>query len=293
MNPESPFGGQPPQPQPQQPAQSGQPQPVAQQPLPPVANPMFQPSAAAQPASPQPSQPPAASQSPNGAYPLSDPSKNNRSKSIPWLFIIPIVVLTLALFGAGYMIFQTHKEKETYKHHSDQKVAEAVEAAKQETEKTKETEFLEREKAPYKVYQGPGTFGSLSITYPKSWAAFVDETAAGSTPINGFFHPSFVPGGQSGTAFALRVQVLEQPYAQVLKQYDALAKQNKVRVSAYKAPKVPAILGSRIDGEIARGLDGSAVLLPLRDKTIKLSVESQTFMKDFNDIILANFVFTP
>lgn len=288
MNPQSPFDGQGNQPQ-----QPLQPQPMPQQPLPQVATTPIQ--QQSQPIAPQPAQPQqvAGGQLQNGSYPLFDASKNRGPKSIPWMFIIPIVVLTLALMGMSYFVYATHQEKEDYKNNSDQKVAAAVTAAKQETEKIKEAEFLEREKSPYKVYQGPGTFGSMSITYPKSWAAFVDETSNGSAPINGFFHPGFVPGGRSGTAFALRVEVVERPYDQMLKQYEALAKQNKVRISAYKAPKVPAVLGSRIDGEISRGLNGSAILLPLRDKTIRLSVESQTFMKDFNGIILANFVFTP
>ena len=212
---------------------------------------------------------------------------------MPWHFIIPIVVLALALITLAVVTLQVFGQKEDYKNNSDQKVSAAVEAAKQETEKTKEAEFLEREKSPNKVYKGPAALGSLSITYPKSWAAAVDETGAGGTPLNGYFHPSFVPGTTSGTAFALRIQVVEQAYDQLLRQYDSKAKQGKVRVSAYKAPKVPAILGSRIDGEIDRGIDGSMILLPLRDKTIKLSTESQSFMKDFNNIILENFVFIP
>ena len=265
MNPQSPFGGQ-------GPVNTGQ-QPM--QPLP-------------QALPPQPMQP---GTQPQPGYPLFEPNKPK--KAIPWLFIIPIVVLTLSLIALAVVTLQVFNQKEDYKLNTDQKVSVAVEAAKQETEKVKEAEFLEREKSPNKVYKGPAALGSLSITYPKSWAAAVDETGAGGSPINGYFHPSFVPGASSGTAFALRIQVLEQAYDQVLRQYDAKAKQGKVRVSAYKAPKVPAILGSRVDGEIEKGLDGSVILLPLRDKTIKLSTESQSFMKDFNNIVLENFVFVP
>lgn len=268
MNPESPLGGQ----QPVNPAQ----QPM--QPLP-------------QAVPPQPMQPGVQPQQPQPGYPLFEPNKPK--KAIPWLFVIPIVVLTLSLIALAVVTLQVFKQKEDYKLNSDQKVSAAVEAAKQETEKIKEAEFLEREKSPNKVYKGPAAFGSLSITYPKSWAAAVDETGASSAPVNGYFHPNFVPGVGSGTAFALRIQVVEQAYDQVLRQYASKAKQGKVRVSAYKAPKVPAILGSRIDGEIDKGLDGSVILLPLRDKTIKLSAESQSFMKDFNNIVLANFVFVP
>lgn len=220
-------------------------------------------------------------------------SQNSKKRGLPWRWMIPIVVLTLLLLGTIGLAFQLFNEKEDYKNNSDQKVAAAVDQAKEEASKVKEAEFIEREKQPYKVYKGPATFGSLSITYPKSWSAMVDEAGSGNKPVHGLFHPNFVPGEKSKTAYALRVEVLEQEYDELLKLYDSGVRTNKVKVSAYKAPKVPSVLGSRIDGEIARGLNGSVILLPIRDKTIKLSVESQSFMKDFNDIILANFVFVP
>jgi hypothetical protein len=53
------------------------------------------------------------------------------------------------------------------------------------------------------------------------------------------------------------------------------------------------VVGSRIDGEINLGQKDSMILLPVRDKTIKISTESQEFMGDFNDIVLANLKFVP
>ena len=143
MNPESPFGGQ-------QPVNPGQ-QPM--QPLP-------------QAVPPQPMQPGVQPQQPQPGYPLFEPKKPK--KAIPWLLVIPIVVLTLSLIALAAVTLQVFKQKEDYKLNSDQKVSAAVEAAKQETEKIKEAEFLEREKSPNKVYKGAAAFGSLSITYPKS-----------------------------------------------------------------------------------------------------------------------------
>jgi len=35
------------------------------------------------------------------------------------------------------------------------------------------------------------------------------------------------------------------------------------------------------------------ILLPLRDKTLKISTESQQFVGDFDNIILANLKFVP
>ncbi len=119
------------------------------------------------------------------------------------------------------------------------------------------------------------------------------ETERSSIPVEGYFHPSFVPGVQSGTDFALRVQVTNQPYDQELKQFESKTKSGKVKVSPYKAPKVPNVLGSRVDGEINNGQKDSMVLFPVRDKTLKISTESDQFLSDFNSIILANLTFVP
>ena len=230
---------------------------------------------------------------PPGQYSQMGLPASRQKTQRPWLLIGPLIASVILLLTVSGVLVWALGERQDYKDNSDQKSAAAVEAATKATEEKKETEFLEREKSPFRVYKGPSTFGSAEITYPKTWSAHVIENASGTTPISGFFHPNFVPGERSGAAYALRLEVVEQSYDQVLKTYESNARRGVVRINPYKPPKVPSALGSRIDGEIQRGLNGSTILLPLRDKTIKLSVQSQDFMKDFNDIILANFVFAP
>lgn len=209
------------------------------------------------------------------------------------MLIIPLVIFVLLFFVAVGWGYQVNKERVDLKDNVDQKISAAVDKAKEEEAAANEKEFLEREKNPYRQYRGPSTFGSVSITYPKTWSAAVTETTSGTTPVNGYMHPSFVPGAKSGTAFALRVEVIEQTYDRVLQTYESNAKMGRVRVSPYKAAKVPQVLGSRVNGEIIKGYSGSAVLLPLRDKTIRISTMSQQFVKDFDNIVMKNFVFTP
>lgn len=200
----------------------------------------------------------------------------------------------LLFFGAAGFGYWAYGQMQDYKNNSDQKAAAAADAARKETEEAKEKEFAEREKSPYKQYKGPSTYGSLDIMYPRTWSAFVKEaTKSSNVGVDGFFHPNFVPSEESGTAFALRVEVLEQPYDQILKRFEADVKRGAVRVSPYTAPKVPGVLGSRVDGEIDRGLNGSMVVFPLRDKTIRISTQSPSFINDFNNIILPNLVFVP
>lgn len=200
------------------------------------------------------------------------------------------VVLFIAAASFGIWAYGSRQD---YKQNTDKKIAAAVEVAVQEESTRKDNEFVEKEKSPLKTYQGAAAYGSLGISYPKTWSAYVVETDKGNTPIDGYFHPNFVPGLQSQTAFALRVQVSNQSYDQEMKQFESKVKSGAVAVTPYISKNVPTVTGARVDGEINQGQKNSMVLLPIRDKTIKISTESQQFLSDFNDIVLANLKFVP
>ncbi|HTE21681.1 MAG TPA: hypothetical protein VK674_01425 [Candidatus Limnocylindria bacterium] len=247
---------------------------------------------------PNPGLPPVAPSS-GGQQPFQPPYQQlagkpaSGKKHHPWGLIIALVVFVLAFLGSSGFGFWAYAQMQDYKNNVDEKVAVAVDAAVKQAEETKEKEFLERSKSPYKKYKGPATFGAVEITYPRTWAATVSE-ASGNTPVSGYFHPDYVPGPKSETAFALRVEVLEQPYDRILGSYDANAKKGTIKVAPFKAKRVPSVLGARIDGEIEKGFQGSSILLPLRDKTIRITTLSgKSFGADFNKVVLENLIFTP
>jgi hypothetical protein len=181
-----------------------------------------------------------------------------------------------------------------YKLNVQPKIDQAVEIAKQETATAKDAEFVEKEKNPLETYKAGQVAGNLTILYPKTWSAYVEESTEDETVVNGYFHPSYVPSAESGTDFALRVEVISRSYDEELKQLESKAKSGKVKISAYKAPKMAeGQVGARIDGEINPGQQDSMVMFPLRDKTIKISTESAQFLGDFNNIVLANLIFQP
>lgn len=239
--------------------------------------------------------PPSPGVQPTASVPPQAPVSASQMKAHrPIGLIVALVIFILGFLAMSGFAFWAFAQMQDYKNNVDEKVAAAVDSAVEETKDSKEKEFLERSKSPYKTYKGPGTFGAVELTYPRTWSAAVDENAPGTTTVTGFFHPDFVPGSRSETAFALRLEIMEQPYEKVLGSYDSDAKAGKVKVSPFKAARVPSVLGARIDGEVVKGFKGSAVLLPLRDKTIRISTySSQTFGKDFNDVVLKNLIFTP
>lgn len=210
------------------------------------------------------------------------------------LLIVPLVIVTIMFIGVALWTVSIYGKEQDYKNNSDKKVAAAVEVAKKDTATAKDNEFVEKEKQPLRTYQSPSTSGSVTIMYPKTWSAYVTESSAqGSSPVDGYFHPSFVPGMQSGTAFALHVQVLAQSYDQVMQQWSSKLKTGKVKITPFRATKVPSVLGSRVDGEIDTNKQGSVVILPMRDKTLVVTTQSPAFEDDLNNNILPNLNFTP
>ncbi|MES2971500.1 MAG: hypothetical protein V4702_04210 [Patescibacteria group bacterium] len=218
----------------------------------------------------------------------------NSKKPRRWGLIIALVIFVILFIAASVFGIWAFAERQDYKFNSDIKAAKAVEIAKQQESTRKDNEFLEKEKSPLKTYFGPEAYGSLNISYSKIWSAYVVQTDRSALPLDIYFHPNFVPGiQQTGLAFALRVQIVNQPYDQELKQHESKVTSGKVSVKPYVPKNVPSVAGSRLDGEINLGQKNSMVLLPLRDKTLKISTESQQFVGDFDTIILENLKFIP
>lgn len=219
------------------------------------------------------------------------PPRSQGARSLA--LIISLVLAVLLLLGAiGFGVW-AFGSRQDYKNNADKKAAAAVQSADAAITAKKDAEFAEQAKLPNKVYTTPDTYGAIAVTYPKTWSAYVVEASSGTAVIDGYFHPEFVPGIQTKTDFALHLQVLSQSYATVLNTFASSAKNGKVTIAPYTAPKVSSVIGSRIDGEIVTGKTGSIVLLPLRDKTIEISTQSSSYINDFNNTVLANLSFQP
>lgn len=208
---------------------------------------------------------------------------------------IPLVLVTLALFAVAGLAYYEYGQSQDYKNNTDQKIAVAVAAAKDETSQQKDKAFAEKEKSPYLVYTGPAAYGTIRIQYPKTWSAYVDApTGQANRPLNGYFKPGVLPTltDQSNT-FALRVYVATGAYSTVVQQYQGKQKQGTVSIQPYQSPNIPNIVGVRIDGAITNNKQGSLIILPFRDKTLQLWTESKDYQADFDNIILPNFSLVP
>lgn len=216
----------------------------------------------------------------------------NQSGLVDVWLIAFIVVMLLFLSSLGFG-FWSYTQGQDYKVVEDQEISEAVEKANEELSAKKDLEFLEKEKLPLRVYNGPAQSGSLVINYPKTWSVYVDEKGNGNAPLSGAMQPNFVPGLTSGNNLALRFEVINTPYATAVKSLEGSVKNGKVKAIPYASPSDPANVGLRYDGEIISKKQGAMVMFPLRDKTVKIWSEATQYLPDFNDIILKNFSYKP
>lgn len=208
--------------------------------------------------------------------------------------LIFCVLLLLGALGFGLWAFMGRAD---YKNNVDEKISAAVTVAKTEEATKKDKEFLEKEKEPLRIYTGPQAYGSITMSYPKTWSGSVDDSSgSGQTLVDGYFHPHIVPGvnNQSST-FALRFQVVSQSYSQVLESLKTLQqnKQKPTQVTPYALPKLPNVVGVMVKGALPKEKTGVMVVLPLRSQTLQIWTEGDSYQGDFNNIILPNFTFSP
>jgi hypothetical protein len=210
------------------------------------------------------------------------------------LILVPLVLAVVMLVAAVVFGGWAYGKMQDYKNNVDAKVSVAVDAAKQQEAAAKDAEFAQLEKQPLKSYTGPAAYGSVSIKYPKTWSAYVSDSDSSTPYVDGYFYPNVVPDIQSpSSAFALRVQVVQQSYSNVLTGLAGFVQQKQATVTPYAAPKVPSVIGVRVDGKLGSQKSGSMVVLPLRNMTLEIWTEAPSFQNDFDKNILPNFTFAP
>lgn len=205
--------------------------------------------------------------------------------------ILAILFGLLFVVTAGFALW-AFTSRQDYKNNVDEKIADASAIAVQEAETAKDAEFVEKEKSPVRTYAGSATYGSVSFDYPKTWSIYAVESAGGQ-PIDLYGYPQVVPGVDGVTPFALRLEIVSETYDSVVESYQTQIEVGDLNATAYRPARVPQVLGLRIDGTLSESVQGSMVILPLRDRTIKVYSEIPQFIGDFNNIILPSLTFVP
>jgi hypothetical protein len=207
--------------------------------------------------------------------------------------LVSVVLISILFIIAASFAVWAFGGRQDYKNNVDSKVATAV-IANTKTVQTKDAlDYAEAAKSPLKTYVGPDAYGSVHISYPKTWSAYLG-TSSPTTPLDAYFNPDVVPATDDQTStYALRVQVVQSTYDKEVASYSDSIQKGQATAKPFSLSKVPSVVGTRVDGQIDTDTQGSIVLLPLRDKTLEIWTENSSEVADFNTYILPNITFSP
>lgn len=218
------------------------------------------------------------------------PSQPNLGKAqkphrSPWpLIAVGAVILALATSGlAVWAYLQYIDQRDTV----DSKVAIAVtEAVKTQADKDA-ADFLEKEKQPNRQFTGPEDYGRVSFEYPKTWSIYVAKDAANGGTYEAYLNPVLVPTVSATQQYALRVLIQDTDYDKVVDSYKSAVSKGDLKQSNLT---VGDVAGVRLDGKFSNDIVGSAAIFKIRDKTVILRTDAQTFRSDF-DALLATVTY--
>lgn len=221
--------------------------------------------------------------------------KEPKKPKPPVILIVAFVISLLLLISAGAFAGWAYMQMQDYKSNSDKKSAIAVEVANKKQKEQLQKDFAEAEKNPNKTYTSPPQDASITFAYPKTWSSYVVEQNTGNMPLDGFFQPDFVPNVAGDlNSYALRMQLLTQDYSSVLNQFQGNIKKGTLKSTPYIDQNVKgAETGVRLDGQLTTTKQGSMIIIPIRDKVLKLWTEDNKMMSDYNNIVLKTLTYSP
>jgi hypothetical protein len=188
-----------------------------------------------------------------------------------------VVVVGLIIFSAW--LYMQYIDKKT---DVDGQINAAVVTAKKEQADDDAAKFLEKEKEPARTFIGPDDYGRVSFNYPKTWSAYVNKDAANGGTYEAYLNPKVVPPVSASRQFALRVTIEEKDYDKVISSYESKVEKGELKSSSVKADGVS---GVRLSGAFSDDIRGFAVVFKIRDKTLTVRTDANTFQKDFDALV--------
>ena len=198
----------------------------------------------------------------------------------PWL-ITAIIFIILALAAGGGMAW-AYMNYIDQKENVDTKISAAVlTAEKTLADKDAKIALDERNRVSTK-FVGPEDYGALSFLYPRDWSVFVEKDASTAGVFQAYLNPVSVPPLGIAQQYGLRVTIETKDYDVVLNAYQQQVKKGDLKSSAVK---VNGQDGTRLDGAFTKDIRGSAIVFKIRDKTVTMRTDADTFKDVFNPLI--------
>ncbi|MFO0970790.1 MAG: hypothetical protein U0520_00350 [Candidatus Saccharimonadales bacterium] len=200
--------------------------------------------------------------------------------------LIPLIIAGIVLVVASAMAVVYYGKFVDQRDGNQPRIEAAVKEAEDAQRKDLEEDFADREKLPTRSYTSPTELGSVQLTFPKTWSSYVDIN--GNSGIDYYGHPNYVPS--KNVNYALRMSVVTKAFADEMRTYESQLKKGDLKASSVQ---VSGVKGSRLDGFLKKDQEGSLVIFPLRDKTLKVWTENVEFRGDFDKIVLPGLSFVP
>lgn len=199
-----------------------------------------------------------------------------------WLIAtIALGVMTLILIGVSIWLYINYDDQKT---NVDSKVQAAVTEAKKAEGDKLEAEFTEREKKPYREFVGPEDYGLVTFDYPKTWSVYILRDASNGGTFEAYLNPISIPPISASQQLALRVWIESIDFDRLLQSYSNAVQKGELRTSSIS---VNGNEGTRLDGTFSKDIRGAAVLFKIRDKTLTIRTDAETFIKskDFDNVV--------
>ena len=211
--------------------------------------------------------------------PASMPPIRNKSSKKWVILTIVFILTTLIAAGAGTWALINYFDQ---KDNTDSKVTSAVASAVKQQQDSDAANFAQKEKEPNRQFAGPDDYGRLAFDYPKTWSVYVAKDATDGGDYQAYFNPVSVPPVSASQLYALRVLIQEKDYDQVISGYQTLVKNGSLTSSSVT---LDGQTGTRLDGNFTKNLKGSAVIVKIRDKTVTVQTDAETFKPDFDALV--------
>ncbi len=209
------------------------------------------------------------------------PTPPPRHPARAWAIIATVLLLIfVGLFAWAFSQYRSYRDD------LQPKIETAVEGAVKAKQKELEESFqLERERLKL-TFRTNDRIANVSFLYPRDWSQYLVEKESGRLQIEAIFHPTTV---QAGQVYALRLQVYQQTYDDVLRPYRGKIEKGELKAQPIKNN---GTAGVRLEGQYTRDRDGALVIFPIRDKTLVLLTESKAYLRVFNEVV-KTLNFTP
>lgn len=188
-------------------------------------------------------------------------------------------VISVGLIILSVWLYMNFNEQKT---NVDGKINDAVAIARKDQSDIENIKFSERDKEPNREFVGPDDYGRVTFNYPKTWSVYVDKDSSDGGNFEAYLNPKTVPPISENQQFAIRVIIEQQDYDKVIASYDSLVESGDLKASSVSAD---GNNGERLNGKFSDDIRGSAVIYKIRDKTLTIRTDADTFTPDFEKII--------